>query len=199
MPREQSRGRSTSRAFRSLGPLPGRYLRWLYVGARRRFLSIGDIHTFTEGMTRGAGYLAIAAVIFGKWTIGGTVLACPHLFGTASALQFQLPTLGMRDIPECVTDHAAILAGTASRWWTGRTTDRATRFGRAPCPSLSEPSFSSDAPRYPKRWFNECRSSAPLGRRRRRGSRRGLRRSTMLEMLVDGARAEIEDFGDVAV
>jgi len=38
------------------------------------FLSIGDIHTFTEGMTRGAGYLAIAAVIFGKWTVGGTVL-----------------------------------------------------------------------------------------------------------------------------
>jgi general nucleoside transport system permease protein len=30
-------------------------------------LSIGDIHTFTEGMTRGAGYLAIASVIFGKW------------------------------------------------------------------------------------------------------------------------------------
>ena len=58
------------------------------------FLSIGDIHTFTEGMTRGAGYLAIAAVIFGKWTVGGTVLAC-LLFGAATALQFQLPTLGI--------------------------------------------------------------------------------------------------------
>ena len=58
------------------------------------FLSIGDIHTFTEGMTRGAGYLAIAAVIFGKWTLGGTLLAC-LLFGTAIALQFQLPTLGI--------------------------------------------------------------------------------------------------------
>jgi ABC-type uncharacterized transport system permease subunit len=61
------------------------------------FLSIGDIHTFTEGMTRGAGYLAIAAVIFGKWTVGGTVLAC-LLFGAATALQFQLPTLGI-DVP----------------------------------------------------------------------------------------------------
>jgi general nucleoside transport system permease protein len=58
------------------------------------FLSIGDIHTFTEGMTRGAGYLAIAAVIFGKWTLGGTILAC-LLFGAATALQFQLPTLGI--------------------------------------------------------------------------------------------------------
>jgi simple sugar transport system permease protein len=58
------------------------------------FLSIGDIHTFTEGMTRGAGYLAIAAVIFGKWRIGGTTLAC-LLFGAATALQFQLPALGI--------------------------------------------------------------------------------------------------------
>jgi simple sugar transport system permease protein len=58
------------------------------------FLSIGDIHTFTEGMTRGAGYLAIASVIFGKWNIGGTILAC-LLFGAATALQFQLPALGI--------------------------------------------------------------------------------------------------------
>ena len=58
------------------------------------FLSIGDIHTFTEGMTRGAGYLAIASVIFGKWRIGGTVFAC-LLFGAATALQFQLPAMGV--------------------------------------------------------------------------------------------------------
>ncbi|MDF1732028.1 ABC transporter permease [Hyphomonas sp.] len=58
------------------------------------FLSIGDIHTFTEGMTNGAGFLAIAAVIFGNWTIGRTVIAC-LLFGGATALQFQLPALGV--------------------------------------------------------------------------------------------------------
>jgi simple sugar transport system permease protein len=58
------------------------------------FLSIGDIHTFTEGMTRGAGYLAIAAVIFGNWKIGRTIGAC-LLFGAATALQFQLPALGV--------------------------------------------------------------------------------------------------------
>jgi general nucleoside transport system permease protein len=56
------------------------------------FLSIGDIHTFTEGMTNGAGYLALAAVIFGNWKIGRTVLAC-LFFGAATALQFQLPTI----------------------------------------------------------------------------------------------------------
>lgn len=59
------------------------------------FLSIGDIHTFTEGMTNGAGYLAIAAVIFGNWHIGRTLGAC-LLFGAATALQFQLPALGIQ-------------------------------------------------------------------------------------------------------
>ena len=58
------------------------------------FLSIGDIHTFTEGMTNGAGYLALAAVIFGNWKIGRTVLAC-LFFGAATALQFQLPAMGV--------------------------------------------------------------------------------------------------------
>jgi simple sugar transport system permease protein len=58
------------------------------------FLSIGDIHTFTEGMTRGAGYLAIAAVIFGNWKVGRTIGAC-LLFGAATALQFQLPAMGV--------------------------------------------------------------------------------------------------------
>ena len=58
------------------------------------FLSIGDIHTFTEGMTGGAGYLAIAAVIFGNWKLGRTLLAC-GLFGAATALQFQLPAMGI--------------------------------------------------------------------------------------------------------
>lgn len=59
------------------------------------FLSIGDIHTFTEGMTSGAGYLAIAAVIFGNWKVGRMLLAC-LLFGGTTALQFQLPAFGIQ-------------------------------------------------------------------------------------------------------
>ncbi len=58
------------------------------------FLSLGDIHTFTEGMTNGAGYLALVGVIFGNWRTGRTVLAC-LFFGAATALQFQLPALGV--------------------------------------------------------------------------------------------------------
>jgi ABC-type uncharacterized transport system permease subunit len=58
------------------------------------FLSLGDIHTFTEGMTSGAGYLALVGVIFGNWQVGRTVLAC-LFFGAATALQFQLPAMGI--------------------------------------------------------------------------------------------------------
>jgi simple sugar transport system permease protein len=75
-----------------------RYLAVLFAGFMASlagaFLSIGDIHTFTEGMTRGAGYLAIAAVIFGNWKIGTTIVAC-LLFGAATAMQFQLPAMGV--------------------------------------------------------------------------------------------------------
>jgi len=58
------------------------------------FISVGDINTFTEGMTNGQGYLAIAAVIFGGWVGWRTLGAC-LLFGTATALQFQLPAMGI--------------------------------------------------------------------------------------------------------
>ena len=60
-------------------------------------LSVGDIHTFTENMTNGIGYLALAAVIFGNWRVWKTLAAC-LLFGAAAALQFQLPGWGI-DVP----------------------------------------------------------------------------------------------------
>jgi general nucleoside transport system permease protein len=66
----------------------------LLAGFGGMFLSIGDIHTFTEGMTSGAGYLALAAVIFGNWDVWRTFVAC-LLFGAATALQFQLPAMGI--------------------------------------------------------------------------------------------------------
>lgn len=75
-----------------------RYSTVLFAGAMAglagSYLSIGYIHTFTENMTNGAGYLAIAAVIFGSWQVWKTVGAC-MLFGVATALQFQLPGWGV--------------------------------------------------------------------------------------------------------
>jgi ABC-type uncharacterized transport system permease subunit len=47
-------------------------------------LSTGDLSQFQERMTDGRGYIAVAAVIFGRWRPGGVALAC-FLFGLADA------------------------------------------------------------------------------------------------------------------
>ncbi|HSS38686.1 MAG TPA: hypothetical protein VLT58_07945 [Polyangia bacterium] len=58
------------------------------------FISVASISTFTEGMTNGAGYLAVTAVILGGWRSAGVLGAC-LLFGAATSLQFVLPALGV--------------------------------------------------------------------------------------------------------
>jgi len=73
-------------------------------------LSIGQTGVFTEGMTAGRGFLALAAVIFGKWRLGGVVLAC-SLFGSADAVQLRLQATS--SVPSQVWVAIALAAGVA--------------------------------------------------------------------------------------
>jgi simple sugar transport system permease protein len=60
------------------------------------YLSIGQASLFTRNMTAGRGFIALAALIFGKWRPVQTMLAC-LLFGFAEALSIQMQ--GVARIP----------------------------------------------------------------------------------------------------
>jgi general nucleoside transport system permease protein len=74
-------------------------------------------HSFTDGMTGGRGYIALAAMIVGKWTPLGAAAAC-LLFGSAEALQISLqgsafPSELLQTLPYVVT--ILVLAGVIGR------------------------------------------------------------------------------------
>lgn len=78
------------------------------------YLSIGQNSLFTRNMTAGRGFIALAALIFGKWNPTGSLLAC-LLFGFAEAISIRmqgtvnLPNQFIQMIPYLLT--MVVLAG----------------------------------------------------------------------------------------
>jgi simple sugar transport system permease protein len=70
-------------------------------GVGGAYLSIGQSSLFTRNMTSGRGFIALAALIFGKWRPVQTMLAC-LLFGFTEAISIQLQGVRLpsgEDIP----------------------------------------------------------------------------------------------------
>jgi len=105
-------------------------IRWLSVacsgilaGLGGASLSIFLSSSFSRGMTAGRGFMALAALIFGKWRPLPTAIAC-LLFGIADALQIRLqgvvlwgsepvPVQFIQILPYAVT--MLVLAGVVGR------------------------------------------------------------------------------------
>jgi len=86
----------------------------MLAGLGGAFLSLGHLNLFAWGMTGGRGFIAMAAMIFGKWMPFGA-FGASVLFGFADALQMRLQALGLLPpqiiltIPYILT--VAVLAG----------------------------------------------------------------------------------------
>lgn len=81
------------------------------------YLSLAELDLYSDGMTAGRGFIALAAVIFGRWTpLGATGAAL--FFGFFSALQFALQRTGVpSELMQALPYAAAVvaLAGFAGR------------------------------------------------------------------------------------
>ena len=69
------------------------YYGGILAGLGGAFLVLGQVGSFDMGAVGGRGFIAIAAVYFGGWTLRGTLLGA-LLFGLADAFRLAVPVLG---------------------------------------------------------------------------------------------------------
>ena len=73
----------------SRDPIRGRPVSGALAAIGGAYLSIGQSSLFTRNMTSGRGFIALAALIFGKWRPVQTMLAC-LFFGFTEAITIQM-------------------------------------------------------------------------------------------------------------
>ena len=69
------------------------YVAGLTAGLGGGYLVLGQVGRFEDAIVGGQGFIAIAAVIFGGWTLRGVIAGC-LLFGTVNSFRLTLPTVG---------------------------------------------------------------------------------------------------------
>lgn len=88
-------------------------------GVAGAHLALAHTGTFTEGMSAGKGFIAIAVVVLGRWN-PPLVLLAALLFGAASALQFLMQTLGLDVGYQLFLAFPYLLTLAALAGWVGR-------------------------------------------------------------------------------
>ena len=66
----------------------------LVAGTGGAYFTVGAVGPFSQNMTAGAGFIALACLIFGKWTPRGAIVAA-LFFGFANNLQGNLSIIGI--------------------------------------------------------------------------------------------------------
>ena len=66
----------------------------LVAGTGGAYFTVGAVGPFSQNMTAGAGFIALACLIFGKWTPRGAIVAA-LFFGFANNLQGNLSIIGV--------------------------------------------------------------------------------------------------------
>lgn len=65
-----------------------------FAGLGGAVLSLQEVGTFTDGMTNGRGFIALAAIIVGRWNPFGAMAGC-LLFGAVAALESRIQGWGL--------------------------------------------------------------------------------------------------------
>jgi ABC-type uncharacterized transport system permease subunit len=91
-------------------------------------LSLQQIGTFTDGMTGGRGYLALASLIVARWSPLAAALAC-LAFGAAEAFELRLQTFGV-PVSSYVVQMAPYLIALAVLAGLGRSSKMPASIGR---------------------------------------------------------------------